>query len=35
KINKELGTTIVMVTHSKETASIAQRIVTLKNGLIV
>ncbi|KAA6319321.1 Lipoprotein-releasing system ATP-binding protein LolD [termite gut metagenome] len=35
KINKELGTTIVMVTHSKETASVAQRIVMLKNGLLV
>jgi ABC-type lipoprotein export system ATPase subunit len=34
KINKELGTTIIMVTHSKETALVAHRIVTLKNGLI-
>ncbi|GHU78390.1 lipoprotein-releasing system ATP-binding protein LolD 1 [Bacteroidia bacterium] len=35
KINQELGTTIVMVTHSKETAAVAKRILTLKNGLIV
>jgi ABC-type lipoprotein export system ATPase subunit len=35
KINVELGTTIVMVTHSKETAAIAKRILTLRNGKIV
>jgi ABC-type lipoprotein export system ATPase subunit len=32
KINKELGMTIVMVTHSDETAAIAHRILTLQNG---
>jgi ABC-type lipoprotein export system ATPase subunit len=35
KINEELGTTIVMVTHSKETAAVAKRILTLRNGKIV
>jgi len=34
KVNKELGTTIVMVTHSDETADIAGRILTLKDGLL-
>jgi ABC-type lipoprotein export system ATPase subunit len=32
KVNQELGTTIVMVTHSDETAAIAHRILTLQNG---
>ncbi|MCL2434799.1 MAG: ATP-binding cassette domain-containing protein [Lentimicrobiaceae bacterium] len=32
KVNKELGTTIVMVTHSDETAAIACRRLTLQNG---
>ena len=32
KVNKELGTTIVMVTHSDETAAIAHRRVTLQHG---
>jgi ABC-type lipoprotein export system ATPase subunit len=35
KINQELGTTIVMVTHSKETAAVAKSILTLKEGKIV
>jgi ABC-type lipoprotein export system ATPase subunit len=34
KINKELGTTIVMVTHSEETATVANRILILKDGVI-
>jgi len=34
KINKELRTTIVMVTHSDETADIANRILTLKDGVL-
>jgi ABC-type lipoprotein export system ATPase subunit len=34
EINKELGTTIVMVTHSDETAAIANRILTLKDGVM-
>jgi len=34
KINKELGTTIVMVTHSDETAGVANRILTLENGVL-
>jgi ABC-type lipoprotein export system ATPase subunit len=32
KINKELGATIVMVTHSDKTASIAHRTLTLQYG---
>jgi len=32
KVNEELGTTIVMVTHSDETAAIAHRRVTLQHG---
>ena len=35
KINKELGTTIIMVTHSEETADMANRILTLKDGILV
>ncbi|MDD4822930.1 MAG: ABC transporter ATP-binding protein [Bacteroidales bacterium] len=34
EINKSLQTTIVMVTHSDETSSVAHRIVTLKGGLL-
>lgn len=34
KINRELGTTIIMVSHSAQTASAAQRILTLDNGLL-
>jgi len=34
KINKELGTTIVMVTHSAATAAVANRIFTLENGIL-
>ncbi|MFV0346422.1 MAG: ABC transporter ATP-binding protein [Bacteroidales bacterium] len=33
-INKNLQSTIVMVTHSKETSEVADRILNLKNGLI-
>jgi len=32
KINKELGTTIVMVTHADETAAIAHSTLTLQHG---
>jgi ABC-type lipoprotein export system ATPase subunit len=32
KVNKELGATIVMVTHSDKTAVIAHRTLTLQNG---
>lgn len=32
EINKNLQTTIVMVTHSDETSSVAHRILTLKDG---
>ena len=35
KVNKELGTTIVMVTHSDETAIVANRILTLKDGILL
>jgi ABC-type lipoprotein export system ATPase subunit len=34
RVNRELQTTILMVTHSAETASAAQKILTLKNGLL-
>ena len=34
KVNRELGTTIVMVTHSDETAAIANRILILKDGVL-
>jgi ABC-type lipoprotein export system ATPase subunit len=34
KINRELGTTVLMVSHSMQTASAAKRILTLKNGLL-
>jgi ABC-type lipoprotein export system ATPase subunit len=34
RVNKELETTILMVTHSAETASAAQRLLTLKNGIL-
>ena len=35
KVNKELGITIVMVTHSDETAKVANRILTLKDGILL
>ena len=34
KVNKELGTTIVMVTHSDETSTVANRILTLKDWIL-
>jgi len=34
KVNKELGTTIVMVTHADEIAVVANRILTLKEGIL-
>jgi len=34
KVNKELGTTIVMVTHSEETAAVANKILILKDGVL-
>jgi ABC-type lipoprotein export system ATPase subunit len=34
EINKTLQTTIIMVTHSDETSSVAHRILTLKNGVL-
>jgi ABC-type lipoprotein export system ATPase subunit len=34
-INKELGTTIVMVTHSDETAQVAKRSLLLQNGILL
>jgi ABC-type lipoprotein export system ATPase subunit len=34
KVNKELGTTIVMVTHSDETAAVANRVLALKDGIL-
>ena len=35
RINKDLGTTIVMVTHSDETAGVANKIFTLKDGVLI
>jgi ABC-type lipoprotein export system ATPase subunit len=35
QINKELHTTIIMVTHAPEVASAANSILTLKNGTLV
>jgi len=35
KVNKELGTTIIMVTHSDETAATANRIFALINGKLI
>jgi len=35
KVNKDLGTTIVMVTHSEETAAVANRILTLSGGVLL
>ena len=35
KMNGELGTTIVMVTHSDEIADVANRTLTIKNGILV
>ena len=34
KVNKELDTTIVMVTHADETAAFANRILILKDGVL-
>jgi ABC-type lipoprotein export system ATPase subunit len=34
RVNKELQTTILMVTHSVETAAVAHKVLTLKNGLL-
>ena len=34
EINQNLQTTIVMVTHSEETSSVAHRILTLKEGIL-
>jgi ABC-type lipoprotein export system ATPase subunit len=34
KMNRELGTTILLVSHSTETVSAAKRILTLKNGIL-
>ena len=34
RINKELGTTIVMVTHSDEVSAAANSILTIKNGVL-
>ena len=35
KVNKELKTTIIMVTHSDETATVADKILTLKDGILL
>jgi ABC-type lipoprotein export system ATPase subunit len=35
KINQELGTTIVMVTHSDDVSNVANRILILKDGVLV
>lgn len=35
KLNKEQGKTIVLITHSNELAEETQRIITLKDGVIM
>ena len=35
KVNQELGTTIVMVTHAEETAAVANKIFVLKDGILL
>jgi ABC-type lipoprotein export system ATPase subunit len=35
KINCEIGTTVVLVSHSKETTAEAERILTLKDGVLI
>jgi ABC-type lipoprotein export system ATPase subunit len=35
EINQSLRTTIIMVTHSDETSSVARRILTLKKGVLI
>jgi len=35
EINNQLNTTIVMVTHSDETSAVADRILILKNGVLI
>ena len=34
RINKELGTTIIMVTHSEEVSAAANSVLTIKNGVL-
>jgi ABC-type lipoprotein export system ATPase subunit len=34
RVNRELETTILMVTHSPDTAAVAHRLLTLKNGIL-
>jgi len=34
KVNRELGTTIVMVTHSDETSAVANQVLLLKDGIL-
>jgi putative ABC transport system ATP-binding protein len=35
KLNREERTTLVMVTHDKELATYADRVITLRDGLLV
>jgi len=35
KLNRELGHTVILITHETETAKHAQRIISLKDGIIV
>jgi putative ABC transport system ATP-binding protein len=35
RLNREQGTTLVMVTHDKELAQYAERVLTLRDGLLV
>ena len=35
RINKELGTTVIQVTHSRRVAECAERIITIEDGRIV
>ena len=34
KINKEMNLTIIMATHSKEVAKLADRIINISDGII-
>lgn len=35
EINKNIGQTIIMVTHSPEAAKSSSRVITVKDGVIV
>ena len=35
KLNRELGHTVILITHETETAKHAERIISLKDGMVV